>query len=111
MSEVPQTIRARKDESVFEIIWNDERTSKYPFYFLRCQCPCAACVNEFTGERMLDPATVPRDIEPAEVAFSGNYALKIKWTDGHFTGLYSWDYLDRLDAVLKSPSQHGSGVE
>ena len=111
MAEVPQKIRAIKDRGVFEIVWSDEHSASFPFHFLRCECPCAACVNEFTGERILDPQTVSKDIEPSEVAFSGNYALKIMWTDGHFTGLYSWDYLERLEAALNGSSggvRHGS---
>ena len=102
MASPPQNIRAIKDQGVFEIVWNEKKTTRYPFRFLRCECPCAACVNEFTGERMLDPATVPDDILPEEVGFSGNYALKIKWTDGHHTGLFSWDYLARLGQHLES---------
>lgn len=96
MASAPLKIKAIKDEGVFEIDWEAGRSTRYPFKFLRCECPCAACVNEFTGERTLDPNSVPEEIEPSEVGFTGNYALKIKWTDGHFTGLYSWDYLDRL---------------
>lgn len=96
MAATPQKIRALREDGVFEIVWNDEHKTLYPFKFLRCECPCAACVNEFTGERILNPDTVPEDILPEEVGFSGNYALKIKWSDGHFTGLYTWDYLGRL---------------
>ncbi len=98
MASAPQKILAIKEDQVFEITWDETRVSRYPFKFLRCECPCAACVNEFTGEKMLDPATVSDEIEPNEVGFSGNYAIKIKWSDGHFTGLYSWDYLDKLTA-------------
>lgn len=96
MADTPQKITANKTDGVFEIVWANGQVARYPFKFLRCECPCAACVNEFTGERILDPASVPEDIQPVEVGFSGNYALKIKWSDDHFTGLYSWDYLDRL---------------
>lgn len=100
MATAPKNIRAIKDKGHFEIVWDEQSTAHYPFKFLRCECPCAACVNEFTGERMIDPNTVPEDILPTEVGFSGNYALKIKWSDGHHTGLYSWDYLDRLAKQL-----------
>ena len=96
MTAAPQNIRSLRDPGVLEIVWNEEKMTRYPFHFLRCECPCAACVNEFTGERMLDPATVPSDIHPEEIGLSGNYALKIKWSDGHFTGLYSWDNFEKL---------------
>ncbi len=108
MAAAPEKIRAIREEGVFEIVWNDDRTSRYPFKFLRCECPCAACVNEFTGERILDPSTVSEEIEPSEVGFSGNYALKIKWSDGHHTGLYSWDHLERLANHLEKVSTGSS---
>jgi len=53
-------------------------------------------VNEFTGERILNPETIPETILPTGVTFSGNYALKIDWADGHNTGIYTWEHLQRL---------------
>lgn len=54
------------------------------------------CIDEFTGERILDPVTIPPDIAPVELSFTGNYALKIRWSDGHDTGLYTWNLLESL---------------
>ena len=61
-------------------------------------------MNEFTGERILNPETIPESILPTGVTFSGNYALKIDWADGHNTGIYTWEHLQRLasDAQVKS---------
>lgn len=101
MASAPEKIRALRSEGVLELQWPAGRTARYPFKFLRCECPCASCVNEFTGERMVDPTRVPEDVAPTAIELSGNYALKIHWSDGHFTGLYSWDHLDRL-----IPSEH-----
>jgi DUF971 family protein len=36
-------------------------------------------------------------VQPTAIELSGNYALKITWSDGHNTGLYRWDYLRSLD--------------
>ena len=96
MANPPERIRALRAEGVLEIQWTPEQCSRYPFKLLREECPCASCVNEFTGERMLDPDSVPETIMPTAIDFSGNYALKIHWSDGHATGLYSWDLLERL---------------
>ncbi|SFI05915.1 DUF971 domain-containing protein [Planctomicrobium piriforme] len=107
MTPTPQKIRALRGEGVFEIVWSPEECRRYPFKFLRCACPCAGCINEFTGEQILDPATIPETIHPAAVEFSGNYALKIQWSDGHATGLYSWELLHRLASapeVLACPA-------
>lgn len=92
----PKNIRAFKDQRILEITWPDNSVDKLPFKFLRCECPCAGCVDEFTGERFLDPATVPDDVHPVEIGFSGNYALKIHWSDGHSTGLFTWAFLNKL---------------
>ncbi|MCA9079566.1 MAG: DUF971 domain-containing protein [Planctomycetaceae bacterium] len=100
MATAPTAVRALRSAGVFEITWPDGVVALYPFKFLRCECPCAGCVNEFTGERILDPATVPADIAPTAVEMSGNYALKIVWSDNHYTGLYTWD---RLDALRSAP--------
>lgn len=96
MADAPQNIRALTEDSCLELTWSPDRVVKLPFHFLRCQCPCASCVDELTGVRTLQPETVPEDIKPTGVGFSGNYALKIGWSDGHHTGLFTWDYLDKL---------------
>lgn len=58
--------------------------------------PLAVCIDEITGERLLDPASVSAGIHPVQLAFSGNYALKVTWSDGHATGLYTWQKLAEL---------------
>lgn len=78
------------------ISWPDGRSDSISFHALRSDCPCAACVDEMTGKRLLDPANVAASIEPVAVELAGNYALKIRWSDGHETGLYTWDHLRRL---------------
>jgi DUF971 family protein len=91
----PKHIRALRDEGVLEVEWPDG-TVRYPFKLLREECRCALCVDENTGRRILDPADVPESIRPTNAGFSGNYALKIAWSDGHNTGLYTWDHLREL---------------
>jgi len=92
----PEKIRAIRQQGVLEILWPGEALRQYPFKFLRCECPCASCVNEFTGERILNPDSIPETIAPVGMSFSGNYALKIEWADGHNTGIYTWEQLRRL---------------
>lgn len=103
MSAPPPThLRARRDEGLFEFEWGDGIVYRVPFKRLRVECPCATCVNEITGERMLDPATIPETIAPVKMGYTGNYALKIEWTDGHSTGLYTWDFLAEIARCTKS---------
>jgi DUF971 family protein len=92
----PTDIKADRPNRRFEVSWPDGRTDRIAFRLMRCDCPCAACVSELTGERLLDPTSVPQDVEPAAVELAGNYALKVRWSDRHETGLFTWDHLRRL---------------
>ena len=91
----PTAIRSRSADGVLELAW-DDRTDRVPFRLLRIACPCAACVSETTGERLLDPATLPADIKPGAVSLAGNYALRVAWPGGHDTGLFTWPYLREI---------------
>jgi DUF971 family protein len=86
----------RKDPDHLSISWNDGSVSELSFRFLRSSCPCAACVNEWTGEKMLDDSRIPKDIRPARLVSVGRYAMAIHWSDGHKTGIYSYDYLKKI---------------
>ncbi len=79
-----------------EIEWSDAHKSVYPAKELRALCPCAACVNEFTGQRTLDPASVSADIRAVAMSPVGRYALHIRWSDGHDTGLYGYERLRQI---------------
>ena len=72
------------------IAWPGGREVTIPAVRLRDLCPCAGCVEEGTGRKILDPATIPADIRPVQIAAVGNYAVQITWSDGHSTGIYSW---------------------
>lgn len=98
MSDPPVNIRAHQDAAEFEFVWSSDRTDRIGYKALRGECPCAACVDEITGERILDINSIPADIHPASMEFAGNYALKIRWSDGHDTGLFTWDNLNRIGA-------------
>lgn len=91
---VPPPVEVRRaNASDLEILWADGHRSLYESRPLRLACPCASCVDEVTGERRLDPATVPADVHPVQVAAVGRYALHLTWSDGHATGLYSFEIL------------------
>lgn len=85
--------------------WDDGRSSLLPFTFLRARCPCAGCVDEWTGQRTLDPKTIPADVKPWNLGEVGRYALQIEWSDGHTTGIYSWELLRRLADEVDAAGQ------
>jgi DUF971 family protein len=95
MNAIPTDICAVRERSLLAITWTD-RQADLPFAFLRGQCGCAHCVNEWTGERMLDLATIPADIAIERLEQVGGYAIRIHWSDGHNSGLYTWDRLREL---------------
>jgi len=66
---------------------------------LRVSCQCALCVNEFTGQPMLNPDSIPEDIKVESVAPLGNYAVGIVWSDGHSSGIFSWEHIKRIALV------------
>jgi DUF971 family protein len=92
MDTIPTEIR-RVDDRELHIVWADGHQTVLANKSLRERCPCAACVHEFTGERMLNPATVPPDIRADEVSLVGRYAIKIRWSDRHATGIYTFQKL------------------
>lgn len=75
------------------ILWSDGHASIYDSRPLRLECPCAHCVDEWTGERRLQAASVPEDVAVAGYKPVGRYGYQIQWTDGHSTGIYTFDML------------------
>lgn len=81
-------------------VWDDDVEDTWSARELRLRCTCALCQSEFTGERILDPDTVPEDLTVTQMALVGNYGLSIHFSDGHTTGIY------RLAAL--HDDRHGS---
>lgn len=75
------------------VTWDDGRQSRLPARELRLACPCAACVDEWTGRRTIEESQVDAGIRPVALEPVGNYAVQIRWSDGHDTGLYPWRLL------------------
>ena len=100
MHEAPTDIKLKRAERILEISWSDGAPRRIGARQLRCECGCAGCVDERTGVRMLDVSSVPDDIGITHIELVGNYALKLSFSDGHDTGIYSWDRLDRMKSVL-----------
>lgn len=79
-----------------KILWSDGHQSQYPFYYLRERCPCAMCVNELTGERVISSHSISQEVGGTKVEIVGNYALSFIFTDNHFTGIYKFEYLREI---------------
>ena len=60
------------------------------------RCPCAGCVDEWTGRRVLKSEDVSEDISPSSLEVVGRYALRVHWSDGHSHGIYTFESLRNL---------------
>ncbi len=76
--------------STFTIKWEDEHLTVYPARELRLRCRCASCIEEMTGQPLLDPASVPPNVRARAIRVVGNYAISVEWSDGHATGIYNF---------------------
>ncbi len=92
MDATPVEIRRVADREL-HILWADGHKTVFTNKYLRESCPCAACVNELTGERVLRPESVRPDVRAEDISLVGRYAIQIRWSDGHSTGIYSFDKL------------------
>ena len=99
----PVSIERLPAESSLAVVWHDGLFGKLPYVSLRGQCMCARCVDEITGERIVDVDGIDPAIAINEMSLVGNYALKIRWSDGHDTGLYTWEHLRQLCAAAQLP--------
>jgi len=92
----PRVIQ-RSDPARLAIEWVDGHTTVYAASVLRRLCPCAECVNEVTGQRMLDPQSVPDGLTQSDLRLVGNYAVALRFSDGHQTGIFTFEFLREND--------------
>lgn len=101
----PVEVSLNPQSHKLEITWNDHHRSEHLPYHLRIYCACATCVDEVTGKKILDPKKIPLDLGITNIASVGNYALSAHFTDGHSTGIYSFERLRRLCECPECSSQ------
>ncbi len=99
----PSNITADRNERTLIIEWNDGKECRYPFAGLRAVCPCAECqgghnnMGKPADKLLLQTAEDP-DLNMEQIEPVGTYAVSILWSDGHWQGIYTWQYL--YDACL-----------
>lgn len=84
------------DQRTLGITWTDGRHDSYDVVMLRRHCPCAMCIDEWTGEKRLKPEDVAESVRPVRIDSVGAYALQIRFDDGHATGIYTFQMLRGL---------------
>ena len=94
----PVNITADRRQRLLIINWNDGHESRYSFSGLRQACPCVDCSGGHAHMGQPPDAGQIRDAPVTElnlesIAAVGAYAIQISWSDGHSTGIYSWEWL------------------
>jgi DUF971 family protein len=93
-------IKILNKENLF-IKWDDETESAISLKYVRDECPCANCKGETVLLKTYRPpkqsSTNPDMYKVKGIDAVGGYAIQISWKDNHNTGIYSWEYLKKLD--------------
>lgn len=99
----PASIKAPHGADWFEIEWQGGLKHRISNRVLRGYCPCAACQGHSGPIRFVEG----RDSGLIEIQQVGNYALKLVWSDGHSSGLYSFPHLHKLGELYQA---HGDAL-
>ena len=86
MANKPEPNSITLDTTSVTIMWKDGHRSVYSARQLRLVCPCAQCVEEWTGNALLQPSSVKEGIYAVDHMPIGSYAVQFLWSDAHYTG-------------------------
>jgi DUF971 family protein len=111
----PQDLTVHGQSKVLEIAFSDGTRYRIPFELMRVYSPSAEVQGHGPGQEVLQ--TGKRDVDIVDLASVGNYAVQPTFSDGHSSGIFSWDYLyflgsqqDKLWAEYQGRLQ-AAGVE
>ncbi len=91
---VPTQIELHQKSRVLEIAFSDGKHFRLPYEFLRVNSPSAEVKGHGPGQETLQVGKKEVEITSAEPV--GTYAMQITYSDGHDSGLYSWEYLHHM---------------
>ena len=80
------------------IVWADEQISLLPNVLLQLNCRCAKCVDEMTGEVLIQEAQIDASARLLRVEMVGNYGVRLRWSKGCESGIYTFDHLQKLSS-------------
>ncbi len=90
----PTEIKLRRAENILIITFDDGTTASLPAEYLRVESPSAEVQGHSPEQRQL--VSGKRHVAITTIEPTGNYAIRLIFSDGHDTGIFSWDYLHRL---------------
>ena len=91
---IPTGITLHQKSRILEIVFSDGRSFRLPYEFLRVYSPSAEVRGHGPGQEVLQVGK--RNVEIRGLEPVGSYAVQPQFSDGHNTGIYSWDYLYEL---------------
>ena len=91
----PRSIRLDLDANRLVIVWRDGHESRYTGAYLRWTCPCAACRGHGPGQVPPPAWEDVREVRLLHAAAVGSYAIRFDFTDGHDSGIFSFEHLRR----------------
>ena len=94
MSAAPTNITLHQKSRVLEIAFDDGKTFRLPYEYLRVYSPSAEVRGHGPGQEVLQAGK--KSVEIRSMDPVGSYAVQPQFSDGHATGIYSWDYLYEL---------------
>lgn len=87
----PTSITVHRKSRVLEVSFADGKEFRIPFELMRVYSPSAEVKGHGPGQEVLQ--TGKRDVDLIQLEAVGNYAVQPRFSDGHDSGIYSWDYL------------------
>jgi DUF971 family protein len=90
----PTEIKLLRAENLLQITFSDATQASLPAEYLRVESPSAEVQGHGPGQRQL--VTGKRNVAITAIEPTGNYAIRLTFSDGHNTGIYSWDFLHKL---------------
>ena len=95
-SPTPTALTVHSQSRILEIAFSDGAQFRIPFELMRIYSPSAEVQGHGPGQEILQ--TGKREVNVVELEPIGNYAVKPVFSDGHESGLFTWDYLYHLGA-------------
>lgn len=86
-------VEVLNDGTELSFTWSDGLVTHASARRLRQLCPCAECVEEWSGKRVVVADKIPEGLKVVEANGVGNYALGFTFGDLHRTGIFNWEYL------------------
>jgi len=110
----PEHIAISKSKGI-TIDWNDGHASSYTLGYLRDNCPCATCTGAHGTPPAPKSSSAPFQmykptLKMVDVEQVGNYAIRIVWSDGHSTGIYSYEHFRKICPCQECRGRKGSAA-